>query len=314
MTRSNSAARVQRSGESQPEASKPANDTAQNAGSDDARPASVLSAAQRAHYLLLAANLRVAASVRLPTWVNDHLDWMDELISAAWTDRAELAKVALGGRPIIETEIDDFSLRVEFAREVIADVAVPSNGAPATNDPTTMSDAALDAEMRLCQNGICDGLVPWFPFSPAASAEVDMQRKAVQQVRRNRARASLVANDLLLFKVCDDKAILAWLRGLPKGEAALLERLRVLHRERVRRNKGARPAGVTTTMKDLPVRAYALAREPVKRITAAGRYLVKGRPEREGDYAGFKRPVSPKRAADEPAHPVSDPVTPPVVR
>jgi hypothetical protein len=89
----------------------------------------------------------------------------------------------------------------------------------------------------------------------------------------------------------------------------------VLHRERVRRNKGARAAspGVITAS-DLPVRAYLLAKEPMPRITAAGRYLVKGRPEREGDYAGFKRRSSPTRTVDAPVRPVNDPVEPPVVR
>ncbi len=50
-------------------------------------------------------------------------------------------------------------------------------------------------------------------------------------------------------------------------------------------------------------RAYALAKQPVARIVVAGRYLIKGRPEREGDYAGFRCPAARKPAAnDNPTH------------
>jgi hypothetical protein len=54
-------------------------------------------------------------------------------------------------------------------------------------------------------------------------------------------------------------------------------------------------------------RAYALAKQPVARIVVAGRYLIKRRPEREGDYAGFRRPVARKPAANDNPTPVDPP-------
>lgn len=242
---------MQRGGASQPESAKAANDAERSAEHDDERPATTLSDAQRAHTMIIAAGRRLG-DVRLPTWAKDHLDRMDGIVRCAWSDRDELAKVALGGHPATAAEISDFSLRIEVARETTADEAVPVNGATASNDPKPMSDEALDAEMRNCLIRLCDGLVPWFPFSRATPAEVERQRKAVQTVRRERARASLVTNDLLRFKVCSDTKILAWLRGLPKGEGALLERLGVLHHERVRRKKGVRSTATWPRRKTSP--------------------------------------------------------------
>lgn len=290
---------------------QPANDAERG---DGTAPTFVLTEAQRAHYRKLAAGVRAEDLKRVPLWAESHLAWMDAVLASAMKDRAELAKVSLGGVAVTDAMLEDFGLRVEFAREALADAAVPdATAAPTAVDapkaPRRMTDDALAAEMRGCQTALCDALVPWCEFSTADAAVVAQQKAAVKSVRRAGAKKSLMANNQLLFKLFRDTTLVTWLRGLPKGEGAALARLTALHREWMRRRKGGtRDVDTSAAQHDLMVRAYALAKQPVARIVAAGRYLIKGRPEREGDYAGFRRPAARKPAVND--NPAPTPVDP----
>ncbi len=244
----------------------------------------------------------------LPPHLDARLDWMDATLNAAWRDRDALSRVALEGTPLSVADIDDLGVAVLFARECVlrARVVAPTVvhiGAVDNAQVEQLSDAQLSDEAARTARVVCDALVTRVRLGAVSKEVVRVQRPLVKKVREARTGRSRRHAFDALVAFCAESDRERWLRAQCLGEGAALDRLRDVQREwgrRIRRDEAA-PKSERT---ELAVRAFALATKGVQRLAVIGRYLTQRDPERRGEYAAFRPPVS--RRAKKKA-PVTDP-------
>ncbi len=311
MPRPTSAAHVLPDPASDPSLSRdPANDVATR--ERESAPVYVLTGADRARLTALAVALPHVASRSLDAR-DERFAWLRAIQARAWRDRVALASVAFGDdAPVTPDEIHEMGLRIEFTGELFAARGlVPSvEPSPEGAEPRALTDAQLATEMRRHQLTLTDPLTRRFRRSNEPAATLRVKRESVHAVVVSRALSSLTSNNQRLFALCDDAAVAAWIATLPKGEGRALARLRALHPEWLRRHRDEATGANAPEVPDLPMRAWRLATEILPRVLEAGRYLVKGTPQREDDYRAFVAKASHKRPAKSDATPTTPDASP----
>lgn len=267
-----------------------ANDAVELAHDAPASPLIVLTPAMRTRCFERALAVDPAA-VKLPlSYLKERLAWLARVYAMAWSDHAAIAAIDLGDRSVSVREIEEFGEGVEYTRDLVAGGMV-SSILDGIKGVTKLSDAQLRRAMSGERTKLCGALAARF----SGDAEVVDQIRAI---RNNRLADAHGACNLALFLLFANDTLVAWLRVLPKGEGAALDRLHALHVEWTRRENPsplAVPAG--TPPDDLLARSFTATTSALARILNVGRYLIGGRPERKGHYRGFQPPKAKGHAA-----------------
>ncbi len=205
--------------------------------------------------------------------------------------RAPLRRLGARRRfPVHVLDVASYGERLEYARETV------TGAAPLDDDPKALSDDALQRALRAAHVTLANA-IPLY-LCGRADDGAEQTRVTCRTMRGDKAKKSLSEHGARLNLLLDSTpALVPWLGRLPKGEAAAVDALRRLHPEWVRREQIASGNAPTSPSDEGADRAWGLLTKTRERILTAGRYLVSGRPDRDGAYRAFARPTPRKARA-----------------
>ena len=207
--------------------------------------------------------------------------------------RAPLRRLGARRRfPVHVLDVASYGERLEYARETV------TGAAPLDDDPKALSDDALQRALRAAHVTLANA-IPLY-LCGRADDGAEQTRVTCRTMRGDKAKKSLSEHGARLNLLLDSTpALVPWLGRLPKGEAAAVDALRRLHPEWVRREQIASGNAPTSPSDEGADRAWGLLTKTRERILTAGRYLVSGRPDRDGAYRAFARPTPRKARASQ---------------
>jgi len=268
-------------------------DAANDGRPADPLPIFVLTPELRARIAREAAKLPPGAVKPMGSYASDQIRWAGGLLATAWGDLPELVGIPIGDdAPLSRDELIVYGERLEYARETV------TGAAPLDDDPKALSDDALQRALRGAHIALSNAIPLYLCGRVDEGAE--QTRATCRTIRADKAKKSMSEHGARLNLLLDSTSALApWLGRLPKGEAAAIDALRRLHPEWVRREQIASGNAPPVPSDEGADRAWGSLTKTRERILTAGRYLVSGRPDRDGAYRAFARPTPRKARASQ---------------